>query len=158
MHETDSVNIRKVGAILDEFCWPEIELIGRKGNNAIFLVIQHADLDFQKKYMPLVEQAYNENKIDGRHMTLLLDRMSVRENGYQIYGTQLRSLGSSPIYQLRPLLYPDKVDSLRAVMGLDSLHTYVSKYNMEKDWREKDLRKKDSEPLQPQTTKINRRL
>lgn len=135
IQKTDSINALKIDTILSECGWPDISLIGSKGNEAIFLVIQHADLAYQKKHLPTINQAYLESKLNGQKMALLRDRISVGENGHQIYGTQLQSRSDHGVYGLYPLLYPEKVDSLRLSMGLDSLSTYVSQWNMEDNWR-----------------------
>ncbi len=48
IHEKDSVNVIKVKIILDERGWLGPDIIGRQGNQTLFLVIQHADIDVQK--------------------------------------------------------------------------------------------------------------
>uniref|UniRef100_UPI00404A8444 DUF6624 domain-containing protein n=1 Tax=Fulvivirga sp. TaxID=1931237 RepID=UPI00404A8444 len=134
MNLADSINSAELELILNKHGWPSLEIIGPKGNEAIFLVLQHSDLHIQKKYLPLLNQAYNDNQIGGQQLALIRDRMSVRENGYQIYGTQLISRGSTGKYGLRPLLDTTIVDSLRSSLGLIPLEDYVSQWNMEENW------------------------
>ena len=127
--ETDSINSIKVDAILSEYGWPNQDIISRKANEAIFLVIQHSSLNYQKKLLPLVNQAYFEGKIGGQQMALLKDRISVRESGYQIYGSQIENISTNE-YSLYPLRYPNKIDSLRQIMGLEPLQDYLSRWNL----------------------------
>jgi len=130
-NEADSINSIKIDAILSEYGWPNLDEISRKGNEAIFLVIQHSNIFYQKKHLPLVYQAYLEGKIGGQQMALLKDRISVRENGYQVYGTQIKSVGNNGGYRLPPLQYPNKVDSLRETMQLEPLQDYLSQWNIQ---------------------------
>jgi len=51
---TDSINQVKVKKILDERGWLGPEVVGKRGSTAIFLVIQHADLETQLKYLPIM--------------------------------------------------------------------------------------------------------
>ena len=52
IHNQDSVNVLKVTKILDSLGWPDIDTIGKRGSTTIFLVIQHADIATQEKYLP----------------------------------------------------------------------------------------------------------
>ena len=46
-----------VGRIVDEYGWIGAGQIGEDANRAMFLVVQHADHDVQKKYLPIVRKA-----------------------------------------------------------------------------------------------------
>ena len=49
--QKDSVNLIEVAAILDKYGWLGASVVGDQGNAALFLVIQHADLKIQEKYL-----------------------------------------------------------------------------------------------------------
>ena len=51
---TDSCNMAIVSIILDKKGWLGINDIGYRANSALFLVIQHASLDTQLKYLPMM--------------------------------------------------------------------------------------------------------
>src|SRR5689334_21430949 len=57
MNEKDSINEIKVTAILDKYGWLGTDIIGITGNDALFLVIQHAGLSTQEKYLPMMREA-----------------------------------------------------------------------------------------------------
>jgi hypothetical protein len=131
INQLDSINQSKVKSILTQYGWPSDDSIGIKRSKTIFLVIQHAELHYQKQLLPLVTRAFVEGKIENRQMALFKDRISIRENGFQVYGTQLKRNDSTKLFSLYPLTYPNKIDSLRTTMGLDSLHIYLSLWNLE---------------------------
>src|SRR5262245_61751456 len=58
MQAIDTANTKRVRAIVRRYGWPSPELVGRDGADAAFLLVQHADLAFQKEMLPLVEKAY----------------------------------------------------------------------------------------------------
>ena len=62
MVETDSLNRVAVANILDKDGWPKG--LSDKANKAIWLVITHSDIDFQEKYLPLIESKANEGIVD----------------------------------------------------------------------------------------------
>lgn len=45
----DTVRADRVGEIMKEHGWPDPALVGRDGTEAAFLIVQHADLAFQKR-------------------------------------------------------------------------------------------------------------
>ena len=57
MEASDSVNQIAVKKILDEHGWLGSDIIGRRGNQTLFLVIQHADLITQLQYLPMLKEA-----------------------------------------------------------------------------------------------------
>src|SRR5690606_19395504 len=51
INEKDSINLIKIKKILEERGWLGPKIIGEQGNATLFLVIQHADLKTQEKYL-----------------------------------------------------------------------------------------------------------
>ena len=52
----DTINLEHLLSIIDNHGWPTIDEVGLRGEQTIFLVIQHAPLQDQKKYLPLMER------------------------------------------------------------------------------------------------------
>src|SRR5436190_12861202 len=50
----DSTNLAKVSSIIDKHGWLGKSQIGNRANYTLWLVIQHADLKTQEKYLPLM--------------------------------------------------------------------------------------------------------
>ncbi|WBL23747.1 DUF6624 domain-containing protein [Zunongwangia sp. HRR-M8] len=134
MKTQDSINQKKVIEILQNG-WPEN--LNLQQNQTLFLVIQHADLGKQKKYLPLIESAVEEGKTFASNLALLKDRIALREGGKQIYGSQVWIDNATGEKYVRPIQNPEKVDSLRAEVGLPDMQTYLQqgfqmKWSLEK--------------------------
>jgi len=57
---TDSVNLVYVDKILKEHGWLSVEQVGSKANLAIFMVVQHADLDYQLSVWEAIASSYRK--------------------------------------------------------------------------------------------------
>lgn len=113
---TDSQNLVLVEEILSRYGFPRKELVGEFGNQAVWLVFQHADLDHQKRFLPQLEVAVSRGDIAPLFLAMLRDRIDVRDGKPQRYGTQLDNKG-----QLAPLLDPSHVNQWRQEVGLPPL-------------------------------------
>jgi hypothetical protein len=120
----DSMNLIKVRKILDTVGWLGAEKVGTKANNALFLVIQHSDIAIQEQYLPMMREAVKNKKAESSSLALLEDRVLIRRNKKQIYGSQV-GIDSTGKPSLRPLEDPDHVDERRAQMGLETLADYL---------------------------------
>lgn len=132
MEETDAANQRIVSELLDRGGWPEG--ISDESGEALWLVIDHADLAMQKRYMPLIEEQVRAGKVSKSNYATLLDRMLMREGLPQRYGTQTVShtrlvVGDSArvesVGYVWPVEHPERIDSLRATVGLGPIDEYV---------------------------------
>lgn len=130
MTNKDSINLVKIIKILDEKGWVGKDKVGQQANTTLFLVIQHSDLEVQKKYLPMIREAVKKRNADAGSLALLEDRIALREGRKQIYGSQI---GTNPITKLQyvlPLEDPDNVDKRRTEVGLDLLADYVKNWNI----------------------------
>ncbi|HMG35629.1 MAG TPA: DUF6624 domain-containing protein [Blastocatellia bacterium] len=125
MKTIDAANTERMRAIVGQYGWPGPELVG-DGTEAAFLLVQHAELAFQKEMLPLVEKAYKSGNLSGQSYALLIDRVLVGEGKPQIYGTQAKPVeewkGGEPV--LRPIVDEANVDKRRAEVGLFPLSEY----------------------------------
>ena len=110
---TDSLNLVLVDEILSQHGFPRKEQVGDFGNQAVWLVFQHADLDYQKRFLPQMEAAVSHGYIAPLYLALLRDRIDVREGRPQRYGTQIDEKGN-----LAPLLDASRVNQWRQEVGL----------------------------------------
>lgn len=127
---TDAANVTKVTAILDQHGWLGPRQIGRKANSALFLVIQHADLPVQQKYLPLMRAAVKAGHAAAHSLALLEDRVSLREGRPQIYGSQIGTDPATGQSYVMPLSDPDRVDERRAAVGLGPLADYAQHFGI----------------------------
>ncbi len=133
INAADSVNLIKVRKVLDERGWLGADVIGGKGNQTLFLVIQHADIETQKEYLPMMRDAVEKGHASPSTLALLEDRVALREGRRQIYGSQISRNAETGEHYVLPLDDPKNVDARRAGVGLGPLADYVSRWDIEWD-------------------------
>ena len=119
---TDSLNLVLVDEILSQHGFPRKEQVGDFGNQAVWLVFQHADLDYQKRFLPQMEAAVSHGYIAPLYLALLRDRIDVREGRPQRYGTQIDGKGN-----LAPLLDASCVNKWRQEVGLPPIEQFENR-------------------------------
>lgn len=128
--QKDSINLLKVKKILDEKGWVGKDKVGAQANSALFLVIQHSDLETQKKYLPMMKEAVTKGNATPSSLALLIDRIEIREGRKQIYGSQIGTNPDNKTQYVLPLIDPDNVDKRRTEVGLNSISDYVKNWNL----------------------------
>lgn len=77
-----------------------ISLVGNKYKTSMWAVIQHADLEHQEKYLPVVHDGVMNGELPAAPLKMLIDRIYNKRIGYQIFGSQSNvSLASDEIIQ-----------------------------------------------------------
>ena len=76
-------------AILESSGWPRRSEVGSDAAMAAFLVVQHGDLETQKRFLPALRLRVDEGEAQASHWALLLDRVRMREGLPQVYGSQV---------------------------------------------------------------------
>lgn len=128
--QNDSINLLKVKKILDERGWVGKDKVGAQANSTLFLVIQHSDLETQKKYLPMMKEAVKNGNADSGSLALLIDRIEIREGRKQIYGSQIGINPNTKTEYVLPVIDPDNVDKRRTEVGLGSMSDYVKNWNL----------------------------
>src|SRR5436190_2110329 len=70
----DSTNLAKVSSIIDKHGWLGKSQIGNRANYTLWLVIQHADLKTQEKYLPLMRASVVRGESGPDNLAYLEDR------------------------------------------------------------------------------------
>lgn len=130
-HKVDKKNIKRLAQIIDKYGWPSRSMVGKEGSLTAFLVIQHADLEYQKKYFPLLKAAVSKGEADRDDAALLEDRILMREGKKQIYGTQIHFNEATKTLELWPIEDEEGVDARRASVGLEPIAEYLKRYGLE---------------------------
>lgn len=133
IHEKDSINLRCVTEIVDNYGWLGTDVVGVKGNLALFFVLQHADLSTQEKYLPLIKQAVADGNAQPRNLAYFEDRIAMRKGKRQRFGTQVWIDGKTGESFLFPVESPDSLDIRRANVGLNSISEFLEGMNMHWD-------------------------
>ena len=126
----DSINVSKVSSILDKHGWLGEDVIGPQGNSTLFLVIQHANLATQEKYLPMMREAVKLRKAWSSNLALLEDRVALKRGNKQRYGSQIGQNPNTGSYYVLPLEDPENVDKRRAEVHLPPLREYVSRWGI----------------------------
>ena len=125
MKQRDSLNLRVVERILTNCGWLGPSLIGPDANSTLFMVIQHADLAAQEKYVSMMSEAVKQGTLRAASFALLQDRMALRKGQKQIYGSQIAWNMKTNQYYVLALEDPDGVDQRRKSVGLVPLAVYI---------------------------------
>lgn len=126
----DSTNLLQVESLITRYGWLGINFVGARGNNTIFLVIQHADLATQEKYLPLLQQSVDAGESRPADLALLQDRVLMRQGKKQIYGSQVvfNKRGEQEFY---PIEDEKNVDIRRKKVGLQPIEEYAKYFGIE---------------------------
>lgn len=126
MQAVDAENQAVVFEILDSIGWPQN--LSDTASSAIFLVIDHAELDAQQKYLHLIKQAAKNGDLAKSDCATLEDRILMGLNKPQIYGTQTKFFihngQQSPNY-IWPIADNENVNNIRSEIGLPTIEEYL---------------------------------
>lgn len=125
----DERHVARLREILDEHGWPGLALVGELACSGAFLILQHADPETQKLYVPLLREATAAGESPSAMLPLLEDRILMRDGEKQIYGTQI-ARGEDGKPALWPIADEDGVEERRARVGLEPLGEYVKRFGM----------------------------
>jgi len=126
MTRIDAENTAWMKEVLDKHGWPGFSMVGKDGDQAAWLLIQHApDVTFQKRCQELLTAAVEKGDSSPVDLAYLTDRVLMREGKPQIYGTQFMEFNG----QMKPHPIEDEanVDSRRAKVGLEPFAVYAER-------------------------------
>lgn len=125
MPRNDNLVLEKVINFIDENGWVGINEVGEDANQTLWLIIQHAPLEIQEKYLPILKKSVDEGESKASYFAFLTDRILMRKGEKQIYGTQ--SLWNPE--KQKNVIYPIEdyktVNTRRANVGLGTIEDYA---------------------------------
>jgi len=87
-HKIDREVEKELITIFDAYGYPSKELVGEKYAKLGCLLLEHSGQPAtQKKYIPLIAEAFKEDSSIGPFLSMLLDRYYMRTTGKQIFGS-----------------------------------------------------------------------
>lgn len=124
MERIDAENMATVDSLLQQGL---PEGLSPESYKTIWIVINHSTLERQLHYLPLIEQMASRGVIGHDEYATLYDRVAMKQNRPQRYGTQSVQFGSPENMQLFiwSVESPDELDSLRASVGLMPMADYL---------------------------------
>ncbi|MFF1690605.1 DUF6624 domain-containing protein [Streptomyces sp. NPDC058254] len=120
----DEANTRALARILETYGWPGITLVGQEAATAAWLIAQHAPLELQLRALPLLAEAAAHGQAPAWHVAYLSDRILMRQDQPQVYGSQYCDRDDGQGMRLWPLVDPDRVDERRTTVGLGPIAEY----------------------------------
>jgi hypothetical protein len=124
MEEVHLRNAARLRELIEQHGWPAEDIAGKDGAEAAWLITQHAigEPQFQRHALKLLLACAAEGRTPKWHAAYLEDRIAMYEDRPQRFGTQW--IDDSRDGRARPwtLAEPDRVNQLRAEVGLDPLH------------------------------------
>ena len=126
----DSLNTIRILEIIEEFGYPGKSMVGDQASTA-FLVIQHADIEIQEKYLPILTAAAEKDELRYSSLALLIDRVRMRQNKPQLYGSQLQRNEETGGWEFYYIEDEKNVNKRRTEVGLGPLEDYAKRFGLD---------------------------
>lgn len=135
--QLNAKNVERIEEIIAEHGWPKKSVVKGSAAGTVFLIVQHADITVQKKYLPLMKEAADNGEASWSSLALLIDRVNLKEGEQQIYGSQIYR-NEDDSYYVKDLKEPEYVNQRRKEVGLGPIEDYVKRWNVEWNVEQKE--------------------
>ncbi len=124
IRETDSLNLLFIKKTIAQQGFPGISQVGTPASDAAFLLAQHADddVEFQKTVLKQMEKLLVTKDVTPSNYAYLYDRIMVKEQGKQYYGTQFRRVKDKELF---PIVDAANVNERRRALGMGTVEEYI---------------------------------
>lgn len=101
--------------------------LSEESYKTIWIVIDHASLEKQEQYLSIIKKMSSEGLIDVDNYAILFDRIAMKQNRPQRYGSQSVQFGSPDNMHLYiwPVENAQSLDSLRVTVGMGPILKYL---------------------------------
>lgn len=101
--------------------------LSEESYKTIWIVIDHASLEKQVQYLSIIEKMSSEGLIDVDNYAILFDRIAMKQNRPQRYGSQSVQFGTPGNMHLYiwPVENAESLDSLRETVGMGPILKYL---------------------------------
>ena len=120
----DAANLKRLEEIILEKGWPGSRMVGSQASGAAWLILQHAPLETQEKYLPVLQKAVSVGDVRADQVAMLEDRVLMRQGKKQKYGTQVVS-NANVEPEVYPVENPEELAALRASVGMPPMAEYL---------------------------------
>lgn len=127
----DSLNQIKLDSLIQIYGWLGYKEVGKSGENATFLIAQHADNnpDFQKKCLALLQDELQKDNIYPPNFALLYDRVKVNSKEAQLFGSQVELDETLNKFKPKKTVSMEFVNAYRLYFSLDTIESYLDLMN-----------------------------
>ncbi len=134
----DSINIIKLKKILSKYGWLDVNQIGARTVNLLF-VLQHCKDADKEYFLPILLDAYRSERLVSSGLFLFIDRLLMGKREQQLFGTQMIARKGKPIggvEDIYPMFEPDKVEDrwVRYGNGFFKYKSYIKAAYKKVDW------------------------
>lgn len=120
-------NGKRAMQIFEKFGFPGFNVVGEKGSNNFWIIIQHYDqnVPFQEKILEQMKIEVNKGNASNKKYAYLVDRVFKNKGEKQLYGTQVQYLDDFWLAP-RPLQDSLNVNQRRTKIGMESIEKYLN--------------------------------
>lgn len=129
--EINLENERLLDSIVAVKGWPKISQVGYAASGAAFLIVQHAPLATQQKYLPVIKKRCEEGEAQWEDYAHVYDRIQMLTNKPQLYGTQCEFIGPNRELRFYPVEDEAEVNKRRAAFGMRPIEEYAEMMGFE---------------------------
>ncbi len=121
----DSINEIKLINFIESNGIVSQNQVGTQGIISFFLILNITDTSVRMNYLPLVEEAFEKQKISARSYATYVDILQMDKGLHQIYGTRFEFVDSTEKFDFLPVQNPESLEERRAEIGLMPMKKYA---------------------------------
>lgn len=123
-----TLNEKRLKSVMKQYGFPGYDLVGKKGSNDFWLMVQHCDKDvtFQRYILKAMKIEVTRHNADPKNFAYLTDRVLLNTGEKQLYGTQLTYRGDSCQAIPKPLRDSSSVNTRRKAIGLEPIEANLN--------------------------------
>lgn len=120
---------QRIEEIFNEYGFAGYDLVGEKGSQDFWLVVQHSDHNpkFQKEVLEKMKVEVDKGNADSKSYALLLDRVKLNTGQKQVYGTQVDYNFKLAQAYPKKLADSSNVNQRRKSVGLEPIEIYLNR-------------------------------
>ena len=129
--ESIKVNSANAKVLYQRNGWPLARKVGEELTHKFWLIVYNSDHDvkFQVEVLKAMKGCLKKGDASKKDFAFLMDKVLVNRGKKQRYGTQVLYNPRSKKYEPYMIEKPNKVNELRAEMGLSTLQEYLKELN-----------------------------
>lgn len=120
--ELNNTNSIRLQEIIKQYDWPTIKLVGIKGRDAAFIILQQSDNSLQESLLPLLQKEFEQGQLSGQKLASFIDIMLIKSGKKQRYGTQLAIVNGQIVFN--EIVDKDNLEKRRKAMNMIPISEY----------------------------------
>ena len=115
-------NSERLLTIIESHGWPSIDLVGLKGRDAAFVIVQQSTPLLQASLLPILKNEFEQGQLSGQKLASLIDNNLIKLGKKQRYGTQLAIVNGQIVFN--KIEDEKKLDQRRLKMNMMPMAQY----------------------------------